>query len=97
MQNNKPILSSYKEILLSIQSNLKENVILTDTGSAKKEINKIIKNLNLRDVSWIGSHPISGTEDSGPKAGFKEIFQILGIEKIINCKLFKNSGFVLSV
>ena len=28
-------LSSYKEILLSIQSNFKENVILTDTGSAK--------------------------------------------------------------
>ena len=34
-------LSSYKEILLSIQSSLKENVILTDTGSAKKEVNKI--------------------------------------------------------
>ena len=35
-------LSSYKEILLSIKSNLKENTILTDTGSAKKEVNKII-------------------------------------------------------
>ena len=68
-------LSSYKEILLSIKNDFKKGVVLTDTGSAKKEINKIIKNLNLRDVSWIGSHPISGTEDSGPKAGFKEIFQ----------------------
>ena len=29
-------LSSYKEILLSIHTSLKENVILTDTGSAKK-------------------------------------------------------------
>ncbi len=29
-------LSSYKEILLSIKSNLKKDVILTDTGSAKK-------------------------------------------------------------
>ena len=35
-------LSSYKEILLSIKSNFKEDVILTDTGSAKKEVNKII-------------------------------------------------------
>ena len=34
-------LSSYKEILLSIQSNLKENTILTDTGSAKKELKKV--------------------------------------------------------
>ena len=43
-------LSSYKEILLSIQSNLKKNIILTDTGSAKKEVNKIINNLNLKRV-----------------------------------------------
>ena len=55
-------LSSYKEILLSIQSNLKENAILTDTGSAKKEVNKIISNLNLKNVNWIASHPIAGTE-----------------------------------
>jgi prephenate dehydrogenase len=67
-------LSSYKEILVSIKDDLKKNSILTDTGSAKKEVNKIIDNLNLKDVSWIASHPIAGTEDSGPKAGFAEIF-----------------------
>ena len=67
-------LSSYKEILLSIQSNLKENVILTDTGSAKKEVNKIISNLNLKNVNWIASHPIAGTEYSGPEAGFATLF-----------------------
>ena len=68
-------LSSYKEILLSIQSNLKENIILTDTGSAKKEVNKIINNLNLKNVNWIASHPIAGTEYSGPEAGFASLFQ----------------------
>ena len=67
-------LSSYKEILLSIHSNLKENVILTDTGSAKKEVNKIISNLNLKNVNWIASHPIAGTEYSGPEAGFATLF-----------------------
>ena len=67
-------LSSYKEILLSIQSNFKENVILTDTGSAKKEVNKIISNLNLKNVNWIASHPIAGTEYSGPEAGFANLF-----------------------
>ena len=67
-------LSSYKEILLSIQSNLKENVILTDTGSAKKEVNKIISNLNLKNINWIASHPIAGTEYSGPEAGFAGLF-----------------------
>ena len=68
-------LSSYKEILLSIKSSLKEGSILTDTGSAKKEVNKIIKNLGLKNVSWIASHPIAGTEYSGPAAGFSSLFK----------------------
>ena len=68
-------LSSYKEILLSIHTSLKENVILTDTGSAKKEVNKIISNLNLKNVNWIASHPIAGTEYSGPESGFASLFK----------------------
>ena len=68
-------LSSYKEILLSIKSTLKEGSILTDTGSAKKEVNKIINNLSLKNISWIASHPIAGTEYSGPAAGFSNLFK----------------------
>ena len=68
-------LSSYKEILSQIQSHLKKGSILTDTGSAKKEINKIIKESNLSDVTWIASHPIAGTEYSGPQSGFAELFE----------------------
>ena len=68
-------LSSYKEILTQIQSNLKKGSILTDTGSAKKEINKIIKESSLSDVTWIASHPIAGTEYSGPQSGFAELFE----------------------
>ena len=68
-------LSSYKEILIAIKSSLKKNVILTDTGSAKKEVNKIINNSNLDNVNWISSHPIAGTEFSGPESGFAELFE----------------------
>ncbi len=68
-------LSSYKEILLSIKSNLKEGSILTDTGSTKKEVNKIVNNLGLKNISWIASHPIAGTEYSGPAAGFSSLFK----------------------
>ena len=68
-------LSSYKEILSQIQSDLKKGSILTDTGSAKKEINKIIKKSSLSDVTWIASHPIAGTEYSGPQSGFAELFE----------------------
>ena len=81
-------LSSYKEILLSIKSSLKKNAILTDTGSAKKEVNKVINNLNLNNVNWIASHPIAGTEFSGPEAGFAELFEkrwcILSADKNIS-------------
>ena len=86
-------LSSYKEILLSIQSKLKENVILTDTGSAKKEVNKIINNLNLKNVNWIASHPIAGTEYSGPEAGFASLFKnrwcILSADKKVSSDKIK--------
>ena len=81
-------LSSYKEILLSIKPCLKKKVILTDTGSVKKEVNKMINNLNLNDVNWIASHPIAGTEFSGPEAGFAELFEkrwcILSADKNIS-------------
>ncbi|MDA7715107.1 prephenate dehydrogenase/arogenate dehydrogenase family protein [Pelagibacteraceae bacterium] len=83
-------LSSYKEILPKIKPNLKEGSILTDTGSAKKEINKIINDLNLSGISWIASHPIAGTEYSGPEAGFAELFKnrwcILSAENNIDKK-----------
>ena len=68
-------LSSYKEVLLSAKDTLKKGAIITDTGSVKKEVNKIFENFNLTSISWIASHPIAGTEESGPSAGFKDLFK----------------------
>ncbi len=68
-------LSSYKEVLLSAKDSFQKDVIITDTGSVKKEINKIFENLNLKNVFWLTSHPIAGTEESGPNAGFKDLFK----------------------
>ena len=63
-------LSSYKEVLLSAKDKFKNDAIITDTGSVKKEVNKIFENFNFTNISWIASHPIAGTEESGPSAGF---------------------------
>ena len=68
-------LSSYKEVLLAGKDFFKKDVIITDTGSVKKEVNKIFENLNLKNISWIASHPIAGTEESGPSAGVKDLFK----------------------
>jgi len=68
-------LSAYSNLLKKIKNNLKKNCILTDTGSAKEEINKIIIKTNLKGISWIASHPIAGTEQSGPSAGYANLFE----------------------
>ena len=68
-------LSSYKEVLLSSKDAFEKDVLITDTGSVKKEVNKVFENLNLTNISWIASHPIAGTEESGPSAGFKDLFK----------------------
>ena len=68
-------LSSYKEVLLSSKDSFKKDAIVTDTGSVKQEVNKIFENLNLENIFWIASHPIAGTEESGPSAGFKDLFK----------------------
>tara|TARA_Y100000816_G_scaffold284648_1_gene263226 strand:+ start:1113 stop:2018 length:906 start_codon:yes stop_codon:yes gene_type:complete len=68
-------LSSYKEVLLSAKDSFKNDAIVTDTGSVKNEINKTFENFNLTNVSWIASHPIAGTEESGPTAGSKDLFK----------------------
>ena len=87
-------LSSYKEILLSIKSNFKEGSTLTDTGSTKKEVNKIVNNLGLKNISWIASHPIAGTEHSGPAAGFSSLFKnrwcILSADKQVSKDKIEN-------
>ena len=67
-------LSSYKNVILKIKDSLKKGAILTDVGSVKeKVINLVEKNLP-ENISWIPSHPIAGTEESGPDSGFAELF-----------------------
>jgi cyclohexadieny/prephenate dehydrogenase len=36
---------------------------------------KIIHNINLKEINWIPSHPIAGTEESGAKAGYAKMFE----------------------
>ena len=62
-------LSSYKEILSQIQSNLKKGSILTDTGSAKKEINKIIKETNMKLPEVVSRDSNHNTHNKPPIPG----------------------------
>jgi prephenate dehydrogenase len=68
-------LSSYENVILKIKNSLKSGTILTDVGSVKERVISLVEKAIPRDVSWIPSHPIAGTEESGPEAGFSELFK----------------------
>ena len=68
-------LSSYKNVILKIKNSLKNGAILTDVGSVKKKVVSLIEKNIPKNVSWISSHPIAGTEESGPESGFSELFK----------------------
>ena len=68
-------LSSYKNVILKIKNSLKNGSILTDVGSVKKKAISLIEKNITKNVSWISSHPIAGTEESGPESGFSELFK----------------------
>lgn len=67
-------LGSYRKLIFKIKNFINDGAILTDVGSVKKNvINLIEKNISKKN-SWISSHPIAGTEESGPKAGRADLF-----------------------
>jgi cyclohexadieny/prephenate dehydrogenase len=68
-------LSSYEEVVLKIKDSLKNNVILTDVGSVKENIMNLVGKNIPSEIAWIPSHPIAGTEESGPESGFSELFR----------------------
>ena len=68
-------LSSYEDVILKIKDSLKSGSILTDVGSVKENIMNLVEKNLPENISWIPSHPIAGTEQSGPEAGFSELFQ----------------------
>jgi len=68
-------LSSYEDVILKIKDSLKNGSILTDVGSVKENVIGLIEKNVPKNVSWISSHPIAGTEESGPEAGFSELFE----------------------
>ena len=68
-------LSSYKDVILKIKNSLKNGAILTDVGSVKKKVISLIEKNIPKNISWISSHPIAGTEESGPDSGFADLFK----------------------
>jgi len=67
--------SEYKKIILKINSSILPNTLITDIGSSKIESSKIIKKTLKKGIHWTRSHPITGSEVSGPEHGKDNMFQ----------------------
>lgn len=86
-------MSEYEKIISSINKYLNVKTILTDVASSKEKIIKISNKKLKKGISWISSHPISGSEVSGPEHGSENLFNnkwcILIKEKKTNIKNLK--------
>ena len=86
-------MSEYKNLINKINKFILSKTIITDIGSSKIESSKIIKKFLKKGIHWIQSHPITGSEVSGPEHGkenmFKDKWCILIRDKKTNLKHLK--------
>ena len=83
-------MSQYEKIILRINKYLLPKTIVTDVGSSKEDSLALIKKKLKKGISWTSSHPITGSEVSGPEFGDSNLFLkkwcILIKEKNVNKK-----------
>ena len=67
-------MSEYEKIIPNLNKYLNKNCLITDVGSTKENILKLKNKKLSKSLDWITSHPISGSEVSGPEYGTKNLF-----------------------
>ena len=68
-------MSQYKNILKNVSKYITDKNIITDVGSTKNNVENLIKNNSILDSNFILSHPIAGSEVSGPEYGNSKLFE----------------------
>ena len=68
-------VAAYGEVFKKISNHIEPGTIITDVGSVKKEVINSVKNYIPKNVDFVPGHPIAGTENSGPEAGFAGLFK----------------------
>lgn len=67
-------VGAYARIAAQIGPHLAPGAILTDVGSVKAAVVRDVAPHVPPGVHFVPGHPIAGTEQSGPEAGFAELF-----------------------
>ena len=91
-------MSQYSNVILKINKFVTNKTIVTDVGSTKEQSFKNVKKILKKNTTWIPSHPITGSEVSGPKFGNKDLFKnkwcvLIKEKKVDKSRLSKLSKF----
>lgn len=70
-----PVLETEKLMEQLASLPLKENVLITDTGSTKKTIVEKAAILNEKGIQFVGGHPMAGSHKSGVTAAKAQLFE----------------------
>ena len=62
------------QVLPTILSQVSASTTVIDVGSTKREITEAVKDHPMRG-NYVASHPMSGTENSGPTAALEHLFE----------------------
>jgi cyclohexadieny/prephenate dehydrogenase len=62
------------DVTREISGMLKTGAVLTDVGSVKRAVINAVEPHVPAGVHFIPGHPLAGTEQSGPRSGFAELF-----------------------
>ncbi len=68
-------VGAMESVMRDIAPALKPVATLSDVGSVKRAVIEAITPLLPKDVHFVPAHPLAGTEHSGPKSGFAELFE----------------------
>ena len=67
-------VNALSQLLPSVLDSIKKEAVVIDTGSTKSMICRAIDHHPNRE-QFVASHPIAGTENSGPDAAFEGLFR----------------------
>lgn len=62
------------DLSAKIVPHMKDGAVLTDTGSTKRSVVRDVGPHVSDSIHWVPSHPLAGTEHSGPEAGIVDLF-----------------------
>ena len=68
-------VSAYGDVAAAIAPALRPGAVVTDVGSVKMAVVRSVAPHLPAGVHFVPGHPIAGTEQSGPDAGFADLFR----------------------